>query len=215
MSTMTPHGLGSMHAVHLAQVVDNADPESRGRIKIRMVATEVELWANVVVASAGNGYGVTCLPKVEENVVVAFITQDQPLVIGSIWGGENSLPADADAVEDHYVIATPSGSVVEFDDAEGPKIEMRTRSGYSVKIDEGSGGEISITRGGQSLTLSSSEVKIAGTKIVLEAGSIEMTAPQIKGDAALSDFSGVVRGDTVISNSVVGASYTPGAGNIW
>ena len=34
-------------------------------------------------------------------------------------------------------------------------------------------------------------------------------------DAAMSQFSGVVRCDTLISNSVVSASYTPGAGNVW
>ena len=31
----------------------------------------------------------------------------------------------------------------------------------------------------------------------------------------MSKFSGVVKADTVITNSVVGDSYTPGAGNIW
>jgi hypothetical protein len=34
-------------------------------------------------------------------------------------------------------------------------------------------------------------------------------------DAGMSKFSGVVKADTVISNSVISASYTPGAGNIW
>ncbi len=29
------------------------------------------------------------------------------------------------------------------------------------------------------------------------------------------EFSGVVQADTVISNSVISAAYTPGAGNIW
>jgi hypothetical protein len=31
----------------------------------------------------------------------------------------------------------------------------------------------------------------------------------------MSKFSGVVQADTVIANNVIGASYTPGAGNIW
>jgi hypothetical protein len=31
----------------------------------------------------------------------------------------------------------------------------------------------------------------------------------------MSKFSGVVQCDTLISNSVISASYTPGAGNIW
>ena len=34
-------------------------------------------------------------------------------------------------------------------------------------------------------------------------------------NAGMSKFSGVVQCDTIIANSVVGASYTPGAGNIW
>jgi hypothetical protein len=33
--------------------------------------------------------------------------------------------------------------------------------------------------------------------------------------ANMSKFSGVVQADTIITNSVVSASYTPGAGNIW
>jgi len=34
-------------------------------------------------------------------------------------------------------------------------------------------------------------------------------------DAAMSKFSGVVKCDVLISNSVISTSYTPGAGNIW
>jgi hypothetical protein len=34
-------------------------------------------------------------------------------------------------------------------------------------------------------------------------------------DAGMSKFSGVVQADTVICNSIISASYTPGAGNIW
>jgi len=34
-------------------------------------------------------------------------------------------------------------------------------------------------------------------------------------DAGMSRFSGVVQADTVICNSIISASYTPGAGNIW
>jgi hypothetical protein len=34
-------------------------------------------------------------------------------------------------------------------------------------------------------------------------------------NAATSTFSGVVQCDTMIASTVVGTSYTPGAGNIW
>jgi hypothetical protein len=33
--------------------------------------------------------------------------------------------------------------------------------------------------------------------------------------SGMSKFSGVVKSDSVLTNSVVSASYTPGAGNIW
>jgi hypothetical protein len=33
--------------------------------------------------------------------------------------------------------------------------------------------------------------------------------------AGMSKFSGVVQCDTLISNTVISATYTPGAGNIW
>ena len=43
----------------------------------------------------------------------------------------------------------------------------------------------------------------------------DVTAAMVTVNAAMSSFSGVVKADTVITNSVVSASYTPGAGNIW
>jgi hypothetical protein len=37
----------------------------------------------------------------------------------------------------------------------------------------------------------------------------------VKVDAGMSTFSGVVKCDTLISNTVISSTYTPGAGNIW
>jgi hypothetical protein len=34
-------------------------------------------------------------------------------------------------------------------------------------------------------------------------------------DAAMAKFSGVVKCEVLIATSVVGTSYTPGAGNVW
>jgi hypothetical protein len=34
-------------------------------------------------------------------------------------------------------------------------------------------------------------------------------------NAGMAKFSGVVQADTLIANSVIASSYTPGAGNIW
>jgi phage baseplate assembly protein gpV len=215
MTAMNRHTLGNLQSMHLAQVVDNADPDSRGQIKVKLLATEMEIWASVVVPSAGEGYGFSCLPKVDEIVVIAFVSPEQACVMGSIWAGASSAPADADPQEDHYLIQTPAGTIMEFDDNDGPKLEIRTSAGYSIKITEGNGGEIEIKRGGQTVTLSSSEVKLSGTKVVLDASNIELNAAMVKVNAGISQFSGVIQTDTAIANAVVGTSYTPGAGNIW
>jgi hypothetical protein len=44
---------------------------------------------------------------------------------------------------------------------------------------------------------------------------MEANAGMANVNAGMSKFSGVVKCDTIIANSVVGSSYTPGAGNIW
>jgi hypothetical protein len=47
-----------------------------------------------------------------------------------------------------------------------------------------------------------------GNRITLDTQGVNVSAN-------MSKFSGVVQADTIITNSVVSASYTPGAGNIW
>ena len=69
---------------------------------------------------------------------------------------------------------------------------------------------------GNSVKLESSGITInASAKVTVNASQLAITAGMVTVDAGMSKFSGVVQADTVISNSVVSASYTPGAGNIW
>ena len=158
MSSINTHALGLFHCLHLGQVIDNEDPDTRGRIKVLLLANQLEVWASVVVPSAGSGYGVCAIPRLEEIVVVAFVTQEQPLVLGSIWSGQNSVPEDADAHEDHYVVRTPAGTVMEFDDADGPKLEMRTTGGQRITITDGS--EIVLDNNGQTITMTNTDITI-------------------------------------------------------
>jgi hypothetical protein len=49
----------------------------------------------------------------------------------------------------------------------------------------------------------------------VQCSTVEVSAGMVTVNAGMSKFSGVVQADTVITNSVISASYTPGAGNIW
>lgn len=215
--TMNSHIPGNLQSLQLAEVIDNADPENRGRIRVRFHATELECWASVIAPSAGQGYGASFIPRLGETVVAAFAAPDMPLVLGSIWTGTESRPDEAEPQEEHYVVRTPSGTVMEFDDsASGPSFEVITRSGYSVRISESGGGEINIERGSQKVTLTSTSIEVSSSgPVEISAANVSISASMVQVDASMSRFSGVVQADTVIANSVVGTSYTPGAGNIW
>ena len=215
MSLINSHLLGGTQSLHIGQVMDNADPEHRGRIKVLLHANQLELWAGVIVPSAGNGYGIACLPRNGELVVLAFVTSDQAMVLGSVWSGQSSAPSEADPVESHYLLKTPAGTVVDPND-DGPSVSLTTPQGYSVTITDGNGGEIEIKREGQSIKLTSSEVNVTSSGTVsVNASRVTISASMVQVDAGMSKFSGVVQADTVIANAIVGTSYTPGAGNIW
>ena len=84
------------------------------------------------------------ITRLDEIVVVSFISHDVPMVLGSVWQGAESQPEVATPVEEKYAVKTPSGTVFEFSDDE-PKASLTTRSGYNITIDESSGGEILLT----------------------------------------------------------------------
>jgi len=54
----------------------------------------------------------------------------------------------------------------------------------------------------------------ASGDVNIQASRLVLTAREIAADCSNSRFSGILRTDTLIANSVVGSSYTPGAGNI-
>jgi hypothetical protein len=45
--------------------------------------------------------------------------------------------------------------------------------------------------------------------------AVEISASMVTINAGISKFTGMVQADTIICNSVISASYTPGAGNLW
>ena len=200
--------------MQLAEVIETVDPQSRGRIQVRMTTNNLELWSMVMVAAAGSDYGVSCLPKIGELVVVAFLDREQPVVMGALWKASEDHPEHAQPVEENYLIKTPGGSELRMND-ETPSLEIKTQAGYRVLIDE-SAGEIRIERESQTITLTSSSIDINSSGSVnIDASSIKLSAGIVEIESGMTKASGVVQCDTLISNSVVSSSYTPGAGNIW
>jgi len=212
---MSRHSPGPLQELHLGVVLDNDDPEERGRVKLRLAATGLEAWAAVMVPGAGSGYGVSLLPRVGEQVVAAFVGPDLPIVLGAVWSGGASQPADARPVDERYLVQSPAGLKILLDDRQ-PSVTIETPAGNRLVITDQGGGKVTIEQGGERVDISPGKVRIAGSGIVsIEAAQVTISAGLVKVDAGMSKFSGVVQCDTLITNTVVSTSYSPGAGNLW
>src|SRR5262245_54508889 len=213
---MGMHPIAGFASMTLARVTDTQDPDSRGRVKVKLLAVDMALWAEVAVPSAGKKYGVHLLPKIDEIVVVAFLDHERAVVMGALWTGSSPLPKEAGEVEKRYSITMPSGSVLYFDDTVEAKVVVTTPAGPKLTISDDDGGKITAEVSGNSVTITTSKVEIQATsEVTVQAGQVKVSAGMVTVDAGMSKFSGVVKCDTLIANSVVGSSYTPGAGNMW
>lgn len=202
--------------LHLARVLDNQDPQGRGRVQVELVVNQLALWASCMTSSAGQNYGFSCLPRKDEMVVLAFMGADQAIVLGAVWSGNSSHPQDAQPAEDIYALITPGGTKLLMDESASPRVHIETPAGHKITIDDAGAGEVIIERGGDQVKLSAEGIAITSSlKVKVEAAQVDVSAAMVKVDAGMSQFSGVVKCDTLIATSVVGTSYTPGAGNLW
>jgi hypothetical protein len=95
-------------------------------------------------------------------------------------------------------------------------LTLETPSGQRIELADGPAKIVAEDANGNRVTMEAAGVTVdAATKVTVTASQVEVSAGLVTVNAAMSRFSGVVQADTVITNSVVSASYTPGAGNIW
>lgn len=59
-----------------------------------------------------------------------------------------------------------------------------------------------------------SVIKAGGNYVEVTPGGISIFGPTVHVNAALTEFSGIVRSQSLITDSVIASSYSPGAGNI-
>jgi uncharacterized protein involved in type VI secretion and phage assembly len=168
---------------------------------------------------AGNGRGTWFIPEVGDEVLVAFEAGDprRPYVVGALWNGQDQPPETMDEDNNIRIIKSRNGIEIRMDDNAGKeKLTITTPAGQTVKLQDGPDQITIADSKGNEIELSQTGIKvIAGAKVEVTASTVEVSAGMIVVDAGFSNFSGVVKCDTLIANSVVGSTYTPGAGNIW
>jgi uncharacterized protein involved in type VI secretion and phage assembly len=223
-----PGGLGGRwYGVFPALVTDIKDPDNQGRVKVTLPwspdtgGARYEAWARLATMMGGNNRGSWFVPDTDDEVLVAFEGGDprRPYVIGGLWNGNDAAPESMDGAGNNYkkVLRSRNGVKVTLDDQDGQeKFIAETPGGQKVTLKDGPGAVEIVDSNGNSVKLEASGVTItASAKVTINASTMAISAGMVTVDAGISRFSGVVQADTVISNSVVSASYTPGAGNIW
>lgn len=212
--------------LHLAEVTDLADPERQNRVRVKLYAVSGtagqagELWARVCTLFAGNNRGAFWMPDVGDEVLVGFLMGDSraPIVLGGLWNGSTPAPETLDAQNNLKVVRSRNGNRIVLDDTTGSeKVMVETPGGQRITlhdnatdlitVEDSAGNKVTMGPAGMTSQIGL-EVKVTCATVKVDAGYVEINAPIVKCSAML-------KCETLVASSVISASYTPGAGNIW
>jgi uncharacterized protein involved in type VI secretion and phage assembly len=221
-----PAGLGGRwYGVFPALVRENQDPDAQGRVKVALPWTpdpsgaSYEAWARLATLMGGNNRGSWFVPDVGDEVLVGFEGGDprRPFVLGGLWNGKDAPPESMGSGNNIKVLRSRNGVKITLDDTDGREtLKLETPGGQTVTLKDGPGTIEVADSNGNSVKLEPAGITVnAAAKVTITASTAEVSVGMLTVNAGMSKFSGVVQADTVITNSVVSAAYTPGAGNIW
>jgi uncharacterized protein involved in type VI secretion and phage assembly len=216
----------------LGTVTSVQDPQNRNRVQVRIYNTDgvtdqdAPVWARVAVPFAGGNRGAFFIPDVGDEVLVVFLSGDPrfPIVVGSLWNGSDTAPETlggaGDSV-DRWTITGKAGTRIAIveESSSSATIKFSTPGGLTGTMTDEAGGSITFTNtSNTSVTIDSSGITLNAptAKIQLTAASeVDVTAPMVNVSAAMSQFSGIVQCQVLQATTVIGTTYTPGAGNVW
>lgn len=227
---------GSSNAVrenHLATVVSVEEASTKGRIRVRLLTydgastQDAPIDARLCVPFAGSGRGCFMVPDVDDEVIVSFIGGDprQAVVMGAVWNGRNAPPetlgGDGRNVDRWAFVGKSGTRIAVVEESGNATIHLETKSGgqdiASIVIDRSDGGKITMKAGQTELVLDVNGMRVnTPGNCELQCSAHNVTSATVDVQAALSSFSGVIDAAAAVQTAaVIGASYTPGAGNIW
>jgi len=125
-----------------AIVMENADPEGLGRIRVQFpwqkTMGEMTPWIRIVTPHAGSDKGFHFIPEVNEEVLIGFEggNAEHPYMMGSLYNGSGKANAFKSEKNDIKAIKTRSGHTFELNDANGSEsITITDKNGNIITID--------------------------------------------------------------------------------
>jgi uncharacterized protein involved in type VI secretion and phage assembly len=220
---------GLFQGSYLAEVVAVNDPDNLARVQVRLynfdgvADQDAALWARVAVPFAGNNRGAFMIPDVGDEVLVSFINGDPrlPVVVGGLWNGSASPPetlGGSGTQVDRWTIVGKAGTRIAIveETPGGAQIKFSTPGDVTGELTDDSGGKIEFNCAGTTITIDPQGVTVnTPAKVKVQASQVEVTAGMVTVDTAMAKFSGMVKCEILQATTVIGTTYTPGAGNIW
>ncbi len=164
-------------------VVDNKDPEKRGRLKLQIpsvLADQDSDWALPCLPYGGFAQqGLFLIPDVDAQVWVEFEEGDihRPIWVGTFWQQESDTPEDAAKEEPTTrLLQTNSGHILQFDDEEGEE---------TFRLFHPADAEILIDKNG---TISLTDT--SGAVLIMDAENSEIILEDANGNIMTMDSSG-------------------------
>ena len=175
-----------------AFVQDNQDPETRGRLRLRVPSVLVDqatAWALPCLPFGGLAdHGFFAIPEVGAQVWVEFEEGNlsHPIWTGVFWQQAGDTPSEAAKTEPTTrILKTPSGHVLQFDDEAGAeRFRLAHPAGTELHIDEN------------------------GTVDLLDAGGNQLVLDAARGEVELKDANG-----NKLTMSASGTTVEDGNGN--
>jgi phage baseplate assembly protein gpV len=191
-----------------ASVVDNKDPQKRGRLKLQIpsvLADQESDWALPCLPYGGiDQQGMFFVPEIDAQVWAEFEEGDisRPVWVGTFWQQEGDTPVDAAKDEPTTrLFQTKSGHILQFDDEEGEEqfrlfhpadaemiidkngsISLTDTSGAVLKMDADNSEIVIEDANGNIMTMDSSGTRVEdsnGNIIEMAAAGITVEAPKI------------------------------------
>jgi uncharacterized protein involved in type VI secretion and phage assembly len=158
-----------LYGKYRGTVVDNVDPEGRGRVQVSVPAVFGDgrrNWAEPCVPYAGDGVGLLAVPPVGTPVWVEFERgdRDYPVLAGALWC--DRAPSPGPAVK---VWKTDAVTITLSDDpnAGGLTVEVGAPAvGTPMKL--------SMTSDGISLSIGGSSVRLTAASVSINDGALEV-----------------------------------------
>ena len=176
---------GKYYGKYRGFVVDNADPEKLGRLRLKVpgVLGEAESgWALPCMPFGGlTDQGMFTVPEIDAQVWVEFEAGDpnQPIWTGTYWRVPDDVPEEAKLEEPTTrLLKTTSGHLLQFDDKEDEeRIFLKHPKDATLEIDKNG-----------TITLTAAD----GATLVMDADAGKITVEDANGNSTVMDSSGTV-----------------------